>query len=239
MSLFKLFKLLKILQSSNYISALFKGVAASVEQADFLNTYTWKTIVDIGANRGQFSLAARQCQPDAKIFSFEPLLKPAETFRRVFSNDDKTILFPYAIGTEKKTSIIHLSSRDDSSSLLPITDTQKDLFPGTAECGVTEINVVPLDEILKLKDIKKSALLKLDVQGYELEALMGSESFLQQFDHIYVECSFIELYKGQALVHDIIDYLSENDFYMGGIYNLSYDKQGVAIQGDFLFIKNK
>ena len=82
---------------------------------------------------------------------------------------------------------------------------------------------------------RSPALLKLDVQGFEMDALRGCESLLHKFDLIYCECSFIELYTGQKLASDVIAWLAERDFPIKGIYNMSYDSDGVAIQADFLF----
>ena len=58
------------------------------------------TVVDIGANRGQFSLAVRRWAPGAKVFAFEPLSGPAARFRKVFKGDSKVILHQAAIGPE-------------------------------------------------------------------------------------------------------------------------------------------
>ena len=80
-------------------------------------------------------------------------------------------------------------------------------------------------------------LLKIDVQGYELEVLKGCGDILVKFDYIYVECSFVELYKEQVLVDEVIQYLINYSFKLDGIYNTFYDKKGIAVQGDFLFSK--
>ena len=95
-----------------------------------------------------------------------------------------------------------------------------------------------MDAVLDPKDIKRPALIKLDVQGFERQALEGCRSLLLMFSNVYVECSFVELYAGQSLAHEVISFLDEFGFVLVGVYNLSYDKKGVAIQGDFLF-KNK
>jgi len=84
-------------------------------------------------------------------------------------------------------------------------------------------------------EIPTPAFLKIDVQGYEKDVLEGCGSLLQLFSYIYVECSFIELYVGQSLVHDVISLLAELGHILVGVYNLEYDKDGWAIQGDFLF----
>jgi FkbM family methyltransferase len=79
-----------------------------------------RTVVDIGANRGQFALAARHCFADARIVSFEPLSGPAALWRAVFAGDARAALVEAAVGPEAGEAEIHVSARDDSSSLLPI-----------------------------------------------------------------------------------------------------------------------
>ena len=69
----------------------------------------------------------------ARIVSFESLAWPAALWRAVFAGDDRARLVEAAIGPEPGEATIHLSARDDSSSLLPITARQNALFPGTAE----------------------------------------------------------------------------------------------------------
>jgi len=90
---------------------------------------------------------------------------------------------------------------------------------------------------LTKQDIKPPALLKLDVQGYELQALQGCLSLLASFKYIYCECSFIELYEGQVLADQVVQFLSNHKFRFIGAYNMCYDKNGIAVQADFLFEK--
>jgi len=192
-------------------------------------------VVDIGANRGQFALVARHCFPEAKIVSFEPLAEPAKRFQSIFANDRAVILHQAAVGPEPGEAIIHLSRRDDSSSLLPITTLQNQIFPGTRESGTETIKVGRLEDFVSAERIQPPALLKLDVQGYELSALKGCETLLQRFEYVYAECSFMELYQGQALADEVIAWLREHGFALSGVYNLAYDKTGRAVQADFLF----
>ncbi len=153
----------------------------------------------------------------------------------MFAGDECVTLHPYAIGPQVSTSVIHVSSADDSSSLLPITSLQTQLYPGTGERETRQVQVFPLSQVLDKETIPPSSLLKLDVQGYELEVLKGCESILNKFSYTYIECSFVELYKGQALAHSIIAWLKDRNFILTGVYNLSYDSRGKALQGDFFF----
>lgn len=233
----KLRKLAKIIIDSGFRGTLAKTrVAAGVEHIPVLFALdTCHTVVDIGANRGQFALVARHCLPQARIFSFEPLPEPAAKFRTVFSDDPSVTLYQSAIGPVRGEATIHVSARDDSSSLLPITAMQNTLFPGTGEAGTATISVGPLADHLPPEAIEPPALLKLDVQGFELQALQGCDELLECFSHVYVECSFVELYAGQALADEVIAWLRERGFGLRGVYNVAHDRQGRAIQADFLF----
>ena len=208
-------------------------VMAGVEHKAALNR-PLKTVVDIGANRGQFALAARAIC-GANVVSFEPLPEVALLFKKVFSDDALVQLHVAAIGEKAEKKLIHLSARDDSSSLLEIGDAQSKNFPGTQEVGTLEVRVGMLDEFISKEEILRPAMLKLDVQGFELQALAGCKSLIGNFDYIYCECSFIELYKDQKLAGDVIDYLRTLGFGLSGMYNPSYDHSGNCIQADFFF----
>lgn len=172
-------KLAAILKSPYYQSRLLRHrVAAGVEHERLLSGLDCRTVVDIGANRGQFALVTRRCMPQARIISFEPLPAPATKFRTVFAGDARVTLHEVAIGPAPGNATIHVSKRDDSSSLLPITAKQVALFPGTEEAATAVVRVAPLREFISAAEMEAPALLKVDVQGYELEALRGCEDML-------------------------------------------------------------
>ena len=239
-SLKKVKKAIALFSVPYYAKALFFGIAGEIEHVKTLRSIgkNFNTIIDIGANKGQFVLVARKCFPEAMIYSFEPLAEPARSFRKVFADDTLTTLHEMAIGPTEGEQIIHISKSNDSSSLLPISDLQSRIFPGTEEVATRSITITPLENVISEEKIESPALLKIDVQGYELEVLKGCKSLLNQFDYVYVECSFVELYEGQALADEVIQYLINYSFKLMGIYNTFYDKKGLAIQGDFLFIND-
>jgi FkbM family methyltransferase len=234
----KIRKLARILRCPPYRRALRSGVAATIEHERLLRLLDCRTIVDIGANRGQFALAAHTLIPGANIFSFEPLGQPAQKFREVFDGNKQVRLYQVAIGPDRCTADIHVSGREDSSSLLPITELKDELHPGTAEARIEQVHVERLAGVLTSADIIGPALLKLDVQGYELETLRGCLDLLQCFAYVYVECSFVEQYRGQAFADEVIAFLREVGFALAGIYNLCQDKNGRALEGDFFFVNS-
>jgi hypothetical protein len=85
------------------------------------------------------------------------------------------------------------------------------------------VRVLHLSDVISDHDIISPALLKIDVQGYEKQVLQGCEPPLQNFDWIFVELSFVELYKGQALAPSILAWLAERGFlYLAFIRTLSH-----------------
>lgn len=231
-------KLIHVLATPPYRAAFLRtGVAASTEHDHILEGLALDTVVDIGANRGQFALCARRLFPKAAIYSFEPLQRPAAVYRRVFENDPAAKLFPVAIAAEAGSAAMHVSRWDVSSSLLPSAQAQHDNFPLTEETRQESITKARLSECLDKNLIAGAALLKLDVQGYELAALQGCEELLDRFRYVYVEGSFVELYVGQALAGEILAYLLHSGYRLLCVANLSYGRKGRPIQADFLFIR--
>ena len=218
-----------------WLRAMSHGAVAGVEHLPVFGRIACQTVIDIGANRGQFALVARHCFPDASVISFEPLPGPARVFRAVFGEDSGVVLHEAAIGPQSENRTINVSAHDDSSSLLPISQLQSEIFPGTESAGTLTVRTAPLGSFVSEDDIRTPAMLKLDVQGFELEALRGCESLLPLFDWVYCECSFVELYEGQALAGEVIDWLALRGYMNAGVFNPTLDRSGRTIQADFLF----
>jgi FkbM family methyltransferase len=214
------------------------GVGASVEHLGMMRGRKIATLVDIGANVGQFSLLVTALVPGVRVEAFEPLGGPANVFEKLFADNPLVTLHRVAIGAEKMNAPMNVSRREDSSSLLGISSVQTRIFPGTEKVGVEMVTVTTLDAELDPHKIVSPAFLKLDVQGYELEALRGCDTMLQYFDFIYAELSFIELYESQALAHDVIDFLAGRGFDICGVYNSQFDSRGRSIQCDCLFVRS-
>lgn len=229
-------KLARILASPLWARALLsRQTAAAVEHCAILSRRPYHTVVDIGANRGQFALAARRCSPNARIVAFEPLEVPARTMGHIFARDPQVVVYQTAIGEQPGQATMHISRHDDSSSLLPIGPRQERLFPGTGEAHTASVAVDRLDHFLEASAIVSPALLKLDVQGFELQALRGCESLLHRFQCVYLEVSYVELYEGQALAETVTAWLEAHGYVAAGTYNTVYDREGSPVQADCLF----
>ena len=214
------------------------GVAPSVEHLSVLRSLEVDGVIDVGANRGQFTLACRLARPVVPVVAFEPIPDEANTFRKVHGDASHVTLIESALGESTDTATLHLSKSADSSSLLPIGRRQTEYFRDTAEVGTIKVLVQRLDDLSDNWRGRFSQLLKLDVQGFELNVLRGAVKTFESCKYIYVECSHAELYEGQALKQEVSKFLESNGFVEKGVFNPLYIKNEL-VQADYLFQREK
>jgi FkbM family methyltransferase len=227
-------KLLRLLADRRFRTGLRYGVGATIEHAGAFAGRDFASVVDVGANRGQFTVFAAGLYPQARIFAFEPLPGPYAVLARIAAAHERIQVFQAAIGPEAAPARIHLMDPDDCSSLLAPTGRQSALFPQTRLAGSLPVEMAPLHAFIGPGDLRAPALLKLDVQGFELAALGGCAALLDRFAAVYLECSFVPLYADQPLADEVVAYVRDQGFRLAGVYNLTHDRSGRAVQGDFL-----
>ena len=226
----RLIKVLRLLRHPACWPALRQNVAATLEHDTALGRERFATVIDVGANKGQFATYARLRWPRARLICFEPLPEPRATLARVTRG--RAELHGCALGASAGEAEMHLASRTDSSSLLALGERQKAIF-GMDESGRLRVPIERLDACIR-PPLARPSLLKIDVQGFELEVLKGATGLLPEIDVVYVEDSFIELYQGQALHEEIEGLLQTAGFRLDGCFN-EFTHQGERIQADLLF----
>lgn len=218
-----------LLAEPRYWRALAALVKPSVEHRRALRHLQPRTVIDVGANKGQFAYLANSLWPQARIVSFEPLPRPRDRLASLMGK--RITIHDCALGETEGAATIHIASREDSSSLLPL-GRQSELFQ-MREVGVIKVPVRRLDDVMT-ESLSRPALLKVDVQGFEYEVLKGASRLLEQIDWVYVEASFIELYHGQRLAVDVVELLAVHGFQEVGRYN-ELEDAGKVVQADILF----
>ncbi|WP_423142834.1 FkbM family methyltransferase [Parablastomonas sp. CN1-191] len=232
----KLFKLAGLARKPAFRTALARHrVAAAIEHLDAIAWCGARTLVDVGANKGQFSLAWRGLTPAGRIHAFEPLPSAAARFEAVFAGDDTVTLHRCAIGAERTQATFFVTDREDSSSLLEPGAGQKEAFAVSAKSRI-EVPVRPLEDEVDLAALAHPVLLKIDVQGGEL-AVLGGIGALDAIDFIYVELSFVELYLGQPLFEDVRAFLAARGFVLRGVFNQAFTEAFGPTQADCLFVR--
>jgi FkbM family methyltransferase len=197
------------------------------------------TILDCGANTGQFYGLARTLWPRAKIYSFEPLPGAYDILSRRCSNDPNLFTYRYAISDKAGQLDFNVSSFDQSSSALVMADLHKECFPFSADHNAIRVEAVTLDEIVERAiELGDSLLVKFDVQGFEDKAIRGAEKTLKQAKVCFIETSFQQLYLGQPLFIDILNQMSGLGFtYFGNTFGvLAHPENGSPLEEDSIFV---
>ncbi|HUQ30361.1 MAG TPA: FkbM family methyltransferase [Candidatus Paceibacterota bacterium] len=211
---------------------------ASPEPLAILTTLDIKTIIDVGANVGQFAQEVRALLPDATMYSFEPLPDCFAELTARMKGDANFHAFNTALGETSGTATIHRSSYSPSSSLLPMEKLHTDLFPHT-KGGVDEtIRIECMDDALAGLPLAPNVLLKIDAQGYEEQVLAGGPATLAQTKVALLEASFVRLYEGQPLFDRVYTLMKDAGFsYRGALHQKRDPVTGAILFEDALFIR--
>lgn len=170
-----------------------------------------KSVLDVGANDGQFARTAQALFPAAAIYAFEPNPEAAERLRANLPSGNLKI-FPMACGRERGEAKLQLSRFAPASSLLKSTAQQLAEFPETAVDRAVSVEVQRLDSIMREEHFEPEALLKLDVQGFELEVLQGAEGILDAVAVVVCEVNTAQLYQGQTQMESLLAFLRKANF---------------------------
>ena len=197
------------------------------------------TIIDVGANQGQYASQFLKHGYKGNILSFEPITKVFETLEKNSKTYKNWKVFNYGLSNENKTSQIYISENTFSSSLLKITPSHLINEPKSKTVRSQKVNLKTLDSIYDSFDIKnESVFLKIDVQGYEKEVLEGAKNSLKHIKGIQIEMSIEELYKGEMLFNDMLSYIQKLGFELHSLENGFYsNNSGKLLQVDGVFFK--
>lgn len=196
------------------------------------------TVLDVGANIGQFAVSAAKHFPDAVVHSYEPV---PECFARLTKNTgslSNVHVHPMALGDRAGELQFNVNSHTHSSSALPLTDEHKKAFPFAKETKSITVPVGTLDREFRCQDLVGPVLLKLDVQGYEAAVLEGSRGILPCVDYVLLETSFVPLYEGEKTFQQTLDFLDSLGFdFEQPVGFLNEPVSGKYLQMDALFAR--
>lgn len=201
-----------------------------------------RTVFDIGANRGQSAKHFCRLFPEATILSFEPLPEAFQVLSAVAASSNGRIraynlALSNAVG---ETSMHYHVGHETSSSLLPLAEARA-LIPGFEHCESIKIQTTTLDDAVSRFNLslENDVLLKLDVQGAELQVLAGGPQLLGRVRAIITEVSLAYFYNGQPTLIDLTNKLQANGFAFGGCVDQHAGLNGIIHTIDALFIREK
>lgn len=193
-------------------------------------------ILDVGANEGDFSSAVLGLVPEATIVAVEPSPEPLARLRARVTGPNVTIV-PKAVAAEAGTARFHVTAHDHNASLQqPRTDTMGELYQheGWGVREVLEVETVSLDELADGRDV---SLLKLDVQGGEMEAIRGGREALPRTHAVLMEVTFVSHYEDDAGFQELNRAMLELGFELGGISTPGRSPDGVPRWADACYVR--
>jgi len=196
------------------------------------------TVLDVGANAGQF---ARELRDDIgfarRILSFEPLSAAFRLLRENAKNDPAWELYNFAIGDANEKREINISGNSYSSSLLDMLPAHLESAPESRYVGKEIIDMKTIDSLFEgLCNSAGNIYLKIDAQGYESKVLKGAENSLAHIDTIQLEMSLVPLYDGEVLFNEMCGMMDRKGYALIALDNGFSDRgSGQLLQVDGIF----
>lgn len=195
-----------------------------------------ETILDVGANKGEWSKIAANIFPQAQIYSFEVV---PQTYKELIDNCKiyKSIK-PYNVGLsdeENETDIYYSTGNSGLSTC--VSGVLEKIHSLQTES--IKVNLLTGDRFCSQQNIETVDYLKIDVEGYEPKVLKGFETLLQeerikiiQFEYGYVNIAT------NFLLKDFYNYLGAYNMKIGKIYPNYLDFKDYRFQDENFYGPN-
>lgn len=199
------------------------------------------TVLDVGANSGQYATSLRQADFYGRIISFEPLSGPFSRLAGGSAADPLWDCRQCALGDFEGTTAMNVAGNAGaSSSILPMLQSHQEVFPQANYVGAEDVAIRRLDCLApELMRDNEAVFLKIDVQGFEKQVIAGGESTINdRCVGIQLELSFVSLYKGDVLIQEALELMDSFGFVLAGLAPGFVDvRNGRVLQADGVFFR--
>lgn len=176
------------------------------------------TVLNIGSNRGYAGLQFYKTMPKTKLYAFEPDPRAIAKWKKVMARTDAK-LFEIAIGDHDGIVTFYQSGGEvneqntdwDLSGSIRKPKEHLQLHPKITFDHTIEVPIKRLDTWGAEQGVSTVDFILADVQGAELDVIVGAEEILKNTRHIYLEYSEREVYEGQPKLQTLIDALPDHE----------------------------
>jgi FkbM family methyltransferase len=203
-----------------------------------IDTENVKVVVDGGASIGDISEKLSCLFPKSKIYTFEPYPPFLEKLYEKAKNNENIIVEPYALGRTTEKKLFNVNRSQGTNSLLEFREDAGKLYGTlTVQDETIEVNTKTLELWSKEKSIQTIDILKLDLQGGELDALNGGKKLFElgNIKVVLCEVMFSKCYEKQPNWTEIVYFLESFDLKLMNFYQ-PFFQHGQIIQADLIFV---
>ncbi|PSN20258.1 hypothetical protein C7271_03070 [filamentous cyanobacterium CCP5] len=196
------------------------------------------TVIDIGANNGDFADFLANYFKANQTYVFEPSPLYRQELELKKNNIRNLKIFNVGLSDTTGEETFFQNSYGPASSFLKISDQSRAEFPQTSSETATQVKVARLDDLLATEPLETEIFIKIDVQGFEDKVIQGGHQTFAKSKYVLVEMSFVPMYIGQPLFNQIHAQLAEFGHEFAGIKNQIHAASGQPMFAHCLYIKN-
>ena len=187
--------------------------------AGLLAHYRVDCVLDVGANKGQYARVLRRAGYRGQIVSFEPVPDVFAALERAAANDDRWSVHQMALGRSDGTTAMHVVPGTMSSVLAP-SEYGTGRYQQLRQVTEVEVPVRRLDGLLdSLPEVQDRRLfLKMDTQGYDLEAFAGLGDRVDQVVGLQSEMALLTIYDEMPRLPEALQTYEQAGFAVTGFY---------------------
>ncbi len=194
-------------------------------------------VVDVGGAGG----IASKWQPyleDISPVLFEPNPDEASKIRNVFERFPGGEVLEFGLAHKAGRATLNIAEYFGCTSLLkPNMDLLQSYKIGSAFRikETVDISLVRYDSLYHQGRVPKPDVLKIDVQGFEYEVLLGFGHLLETCIAVELEAHFYPIYIGQKLLHEIVDLLRKYGLVLNALRKVpNFGRDLVEVDAFFL-----
>jgi FkbM family methyltransferase len=196
-------------------------------------------LIDIGAHDGAFTKGVASIRDIIKGVLIEPIPSKVQKLKVDFQEPRYVVYNNLVANEDNKKYPFFINKYSETSSILEINKLSELSDVDTRLESLTEIEGITLDTICEGAGVNHVDLLKIDVQGAEHLVLSGATNTLKFTKRVWIEVSFIPLYKDSAVFSEIYSFFKSQGFIMTEISPGHRSPSNDLLQADILFENTK